>query len=739
MNDDEAVQAPPAKRHRTELLELYYAKLETLFKTRQRKEVKLKELDRYDTQCFFRATEKEIKNNLETNAYVMLSLADSERIRQEKPDRIMESRYVRTAKPLEPADVDKAVMEGTKLSDKHGGPCKAKVRHVMKGFSEDGAEELDAATPQETREGVMFTAQVIASKRWSMGFLDFTQAFHSGDPINRELYAEQPHEGIPGMCKGQLLRLVKTCYGLLDGPMAWFRHLQRVMTEELGYVQSVADPCLYFLHGKTGHGWDRLEGIVSIATDDMLHGGNGRHQEKMNQLNEKYKLGKFVYGEGRFAGKQFTPQSDAGILVDQKHYVKEKVNKIEIAKTRKAQRYSCCTDLEISQLRSLIGALSWLAKETRADLAGRVALLQQSFPRPRVRDMLLANQLAKEAEDFNIGIRISPIEPAKLRVSVVTDASWGNSNEATSSEDNSKDYWVETKDHWVRHHVQPRRTLFHPGMTQQGPDIHHLEPGRETRLRREAGEEEIHKDEWNKNKGIQLESNGTWQGQTYFKKSATVLAADKISEGFLQNQRTNSQGGHIVIFHDSDLQYEPSAMISLTSWKSYRLKRKVVNTLAAECQALVAGVGNAHWHRFIMLEAQGEAIKDQDWEEHVARIPYLAITDSKSLFDTLSKQNCPYSQVEDKRTAIDISIVKQELKGSGTVRWIDGRNMISDSLTKNTGGSFLRFVMARGQWTLNELGFTKLYKQLEQAPNECLFLFGGLWKGWFSQQSLGPM
>ena len=38
----------------------------------------------------------------------------------------------------------------------------------------------------------------MASMGWVPGFADFTQAFHSGDPIDRELYAEQPAEGLPG-------------------------------------------------------------------------------------------------------------------------------------------------------------------------------------------------------------------------------------------------------------------------------------------------------------------------------------------------------------------------------------------------------------------------------------------------------------------------------------------------------------------------------------------------------------
>ena len=727
LEDDETVE-PPTKRTRTHLLELYYAKLETLFKTRQRKEIRLKELNQHDLECFLRATEKEIANNLETKAYEKIDAETSARIRQEKPDRIMESRYVRTAKPLEQGDVDKAQCEGTLLKGEHGGPCKAKVRHVMKGFSEEGAEDLESATPQVTREGVMFTAQVIASKRWQLGFLDFTQAFHSGDPIRRELYAEQPPEGVPGMKKGDLLRLLKTCYGLLDGPMAWFRHLKRLLIEELGYVQSLADPCIYFLHDPNTNGWDKLIGIISVATDDMLHGGGEVHQAKMQMLTERYKLGKFQYGSGRFTGKQFTPQEDGSIMVDQNHYVAEKVHKIPLTKARKTQRYSYCTEPEIALLRSLVGALAWLAKETRPDLCGRVSLLQQQFPKPRVRDMISANQLAIEAERFPVGIRISPIEIQRLRVSAVTDASWGNAEGAGSKEDSGKDFWVETSEHWIRKHVQARHTLFHPGMVDNGPDLHAIEARRITYLNQE-NQETRQEDQWNGNQ-VNLVAGPAWTGQTVFVKSQQGLNHTEISEKFLQNRRTSSQGGHLVIFHDQDLQYEPSAAVTISSWKSYKLKRKVVNTLSAECQALASGIGNVHWHRFLLLEAQGGEFTNQDWEKSLAKIPYLAVTDSKSLYDSLSKQTCPYSQIDDKRTAIDISIIKNELAHGGTVRWIDGRNMISDSLTKSTGSSFLRHVMSHGKWTLNELGFETIQTDLDSSK-ECLFLFDGLWQTWF--------
>ena len=60
--------------------------------------------------------------------------------------------------------------------------------------------------------------QLVASHMRRLGFLDLTQAFTSGDPIQRATYAAQPREGIPGMPPGQLLKLLeKVCYGRWRG------------------------------------------------------------------------------------------------------------------------------------------------------------------------------------------------------------------------------------------------------------------------------------------------------------------------------------------------------------------------------------------------------------------------------------------------------------------------------------------------------------------------------------------
>ena len=512
---EEITEEQPAKRSRMEYLEIYHLKVENLLKSKQKKEIRLKELTGKNYQCFIKAISKEINNNIDIGAYKVLTLEESARVKQQEGDKIMDSRFVLTAKPLEPQDIEDAKKSGLLLQWDADEPCKAKARHVMKGYSENGAEEIEAATPQVTREATLLVAQLIASHRWQLGFLDFTQAFHSGDKIERTIYATQPREGIPGLAEGQLLKLEKVCYGLTDGPLAWYQHLRRYLVQELNYVQSLADPCVFYSLRKTTNGQQRLGGVIAVATDDLLHGGDEEHLQQMSKIQKKYKLGKYQLGQGRFTGKNFTMQSDGSITVNQDHYTREKLITIQIEKTRKRQRYSHCDEKEISNLRASVGALSWLAKESRPDLAGKVALLQQSFPRPRVRDLIEANNITAEAQKTpESGIRIMPIEPEHLRIGVATDASWANSPEKDQLEDDQQDHWEETTSHWIRHHRTRRKILFHPGAS-HGPDLHDLLPGRKTI----TDDGRTMDDLWTQGHATTTSwSSTTWTGRTYFAK-----------------------------------------------------------------------------------------------------------------------------------------------------------------------------------------------------------------------------
>ena len=693
---DAEVEERPQKRTRTEFLEVLLNSLTTGPMARKRKEAQFKEMTPENQARFNKAILKEVSNNLESGAYELLDPKTSEGIRRDKPELILKSRYVLTEKPVEPEDVEKLTKEGLLLDAPPGQLLKAKARHVMKGFSEAGAEHLESTTPQVAQDSVILTLQILASQGWDIGHLDFTQAFHSGGPIARELFAELPAEGLPGATSRQLLRLKKTCYGLTDGPWAWYKHISDELLA-LGYQISRGDPCLFYLIEEGS-----LTGIISLATDDMVHGGGDSHWSNMQGLNKRYKMGKFSTGNGRFTGKEIVKNADGSIRIHQGPYVLEKVHEIQLTKERRRRRYSRCTAEEVSALRTLVGALAWVGKETRPDICGRVSLLQQSFPEPLVKDILEANLVAKELHsDPELGILIQPIPLERLRVGVVTDASWANTGDQ-HTEDNEHDHWEETPAGWTRFHRKPRSLLFHPGAAPGGPDLHDL-----SRRRLTIADDETVQDNWDSANGIRRHGEQTWTGQTHFFRSDVVEECYKpINERFLQLARRSSQGGYILIYYDSELETSGKAeQVTIAGWKSYKIKRCTVNTLSAECQSMLQGIGNVHWHRFLFAEVLGEKLSLEHWEKEIGRTPFIAVTDSKSLYDTATKCRNVSSHIDDKRTAIDLSILKRDLQlTKGQVRWVAGVNMISDSLTKRMSASFLRKVMQSGTWSLSEAG-----------------------------------
>ncbi len=69
---------------------------------------------------------------------------------------------------------------------------------------------------------------------------------------------------------------------------------------ELGYIQSSMDPCLFKL--VVG---EKLEGLVIVEVDDILSLGTGRHYERMEKLQQRFKFGKFKFLDEQPEGAAF--------------------------------------------------------------------------------------------------------------------------------------------------------------------------------------------------------------------------------------------------------------------------------------------------------------------------------------------------------------------------------------------------------------------------------------------------
>ena len=105
---------------------------------------------------------------------------------------------------------------------------------------------------------------------------------------------------------------------------------------------------------------------------------------------------------------------------DQIEYV-DKKSPIENKKCRRSQVNSRLNPEEVTQLRSLVGALQYAAVHTRPDIAAKVGELQASVPRATVENLILANRLLHEAKSNPVTLMTVPISVDRLSFCAFSD------------------------------------------------------------------------------------------------------------------------------------------------------------------------------------------------------------------------------------------------------------------------------------------------------------------------------
>ena len=263
----------------------------------------------------------------------------------------MKSRLLHVAKPID----DITQFDSSQILH-HGSeeqPCKAKSRWIVRGDRDPDLFSVESTSPVVARDSLFLGLQVISSHQWPLHFADFSQAFMQGGEISRKepLYCEIPCDQIDGIEPGSLVVVLKTVYGLTDAPYQWNQHLDHAL-RSLGYKPSILDACLYMLHKD-----DSLQGVIMLATDDLISGGTQEHWSRMNQLKEKYRFGKWDFDKGRFCGKDISRQKDGVIKISQEYYADLKCqSRIKVPKGVSDDQP--CTAEQVKELRSYVGALS---------------------------------------------------------------------------------------------------------------------------------------------------------------------------------------------------------------------------------------------------------------------------------------------------------------------------------------------------------------------------------------------
>ena len=158
----------------------------------------------------------------------------------------------------------------------------------------------------------------------------------------------------------KIWNLKKPLYGLNDASRKFWLKVREVFDEcKLRILDG--DEVFYFRHDEKGN----LEGMVSSHVDDFILAGTDRFLDEITKkIADKLEISKLEDNEFRFTGMDVKKEGEV-IIVSMEDYAMS-LEKIEI---RKGLPDDPLTEVEMKMYRKYIGQFSWLASNTRPDLA----------------------------------------------------------------------------------------------------------------------------------------------------------------------------------------------------------------------------------------------------------------------------------------------------------------------------------------------------------------------------------
>ena len=282
-----------------------------------------------------------------------------------------------------------------KKKDANGEVVRYKARLVAQGFSQRPGHDY-TATYSPVMDLVTFRLLLGFSK--FMGFhmdgMDVVTAYLYGQ-LKEEIYMTLPKGvRVPLDLRQPVLKVVKSLYGLKQAGRQWYHHYAQSLLQN-GYQTSLVNPCVFYK--KTPKG--RV--ITSIYVDDSnVFGDYAAKEDAKRQLKAEFEM-KDLGALTNCIGIQIEhlPQ---GVFIHQTGYIVRLLEKysmansnprqtpMEVRNVRNDELYGPTIESEslfedITQYKSAIGSLSYLAISTRPEISFAVNLLARYSVKPAQR------------------------------------------------------------------------------------------------------------------------------------------------------------------------------------------------------------------------------------------------------------------------------------------------------------------------------------------------------------------
>ena len=344
-------------------------------------EVSERRLSAEDRAKFKEAKAKEVRNFIAARAFEALP----EHMKPSR-DQAIGMRWLLTWKPQDTGEV------------------RAKARAILLGYQDPNYEFRSTTAPVMSRQTRQLFLQAAANRQWRIQKGDITGAFLQGREYPSELFCVPCDEILESMNlpSGSIVRLKRACYGLVDAPLEWYRTVAEFL-ESIGLTRLWSDACAWVWRPQ-----GVLRGMVTGHVDDFLFGGaedDSGWQEIIRLIKERFKWGDWDQDRFVQCGVLIETTSE-GFTLSQPTYLSN-LEEIHINAQRRKDRSAETTDWEKTQLRALLGGLSWYAQQTGPHLAAEVSLMLSEVSKSRVETIIQANlflQHAKNRKDHKLQI-----------------------------------------------------------------------------------------------------------------------------------------------------------------------------------------------------------------------------------------------------------------------------------------------------------------------------------------------
>eukprot|EP00435_Cladocopium_sp_Y103_P019044 s2967_g4.t1 len=384
------------------------------------KEIPWNLIEQHEKELYVEAERKQWQEHLDFGAVRPLSVEESERVLHEVGrDRILNCRFLYRDKNRAKRRSDPAV------------PCKAKARLCVGGQRDPdlGMIEMSVDAPTANRHSVLLAILVALARGWLISIGDIRSAFLNGVEAPRQLFFRQPVRGIPGLQAGQLVEILKGVFGLSTSPKLWWLKLSSDLLDiKINYgnriyvlEQNEIDPCVFRVRDDK----NKVCGMILTHVDDLLVMAEpGLHDEVKKQISAKFPVDDWESDKFEYIGCEYQVSAEE-VVITQTGYAESRLERIAVPSHLRNEDQAP-PDL-VERNRTTIGCLSWLAKQTRADLQFQVSQAQRVQGNPTVGDIKDTNRIVDAAKNHkHEGIKLKRVPEDQMIFLAYHDAAWAN-------------------------------------------------------------------------------------------------------------------------------------------------------------------------------------------------------------------------------------------------------------------------------------------------------------------------